>query len=95
MVFEQRVSFPKLVDNLGKITYLLGFRTADINIAACYLIESFEFIGGFVHHKSVKVNHREVIFHNRYVITPAADLYEPKNATGKLSAIYESAEAVI
>lgn len=37
--------------------------------------------------KSEKVNHRKVTFHNRYGITLAADLYEPKNATGKLSAI--------
>ncbi len=34
-----------------------------------------------------KVNHRKVTFHNRYGITLAADLYEPKNATGKLPAI--------
>lgn len=37
--------------------------------------------------KSEKVNHRKVTFHNRYGITLAADLYEPKHATGKLSAI--------
>lgn len=37
--------------------------------------------------KSVKVNHRKITFHNRYGITLAADLYEPKNAEGKLSAI--------
>lgn len=37
--------------------------------------------------KSEKVNHRKVTFHNRYGITLAADLYEPKNATGKLAAI--------
>ncbi len=36
---------------------------------------------------SEKVNHRKVTFHNRYGITLAADLYEPKNATGKLPAI--------
>ena len=36
---------------------------------------------------SDKVNHRKITFHNRYGITLAADLYEPKNATGKLSAI--------
>ena len=28
--------------------------------------------------KSEKVNHRKVTFHNRYGITLAADLYEPK-----------------
>lgn len=37
--------------------------------------------------KSSKVNHRKVTFHNRYGITLAADLYEPKNALGKLAAI--------
>ena len=37
--------------------------------------------------KSNKVSHRKVTFHNRYGITLAADLYEPKNAEGKLAAI--------
>jgi fermentation-respiration switch protein FrsA (DUF1100 family) len=37
--------------------------------------------------KSDKVNHRKITFHNRYGITLAADLYEPKNKTGKLPAI--------
>ena len=37
--------------------------------------------------KSDKVNHRKVTFHNRYGITLAADLYEPKNVKGKLAAI--------
>lgn len=37
--------------------------------------------------KSAKVNHRKVTFHNRYGITLAADLYEPQNYEGKLSAI--------
>lgn len=37
--------------------------------------------------KSDKVNHRKVTFHNRYGITLAADLYEPKNAEGKLPAL--------
>ena len=37
--------------------------------------------------KSDKVNHRKITFHNRYGITLAADLYEPKNAEGKLAAI--------
>lgn len=37
--------------------------------------------------KSEKVNHRKVTFHNRYGITLAADLYEPKNAVGRLPAI--------
>ncbi len=37
--------------------------------------------------KSDKVNHRKVTFVNRYGITLAADMYTPKNATGKLPAI--------
>ena len=37
--------------------------------------------------KSEKVRHRKVTFHNRYGITLAADLYEPKDAAGKLPAI--------
>ncbi len=37
--------------------------------------------------KSEKVNHRKVTFHNRYGITLAADLYESKDAQGKLPAI--------
>ncbi len=37
--------------------------------------------------KSDKVNHRKVTFHNRYGITLVADLYEPKNYTGKLRAL--------
>ena len=37
--------------------------------------------------KSKKVNHRKVTFNNRFGITLVADLYEPKNVEGKLSAI--------
>ncbi|MDE7261662.1 MAG: alpha/beta hydrolase [Oscillospiraceae bacterium] len=37
--------------------------------------------------KSKKVDHRKVTFHNRYGITLAADLYQPKEASGKLAAI--------
>lgn len=37
--------------------------------------------------KSNKVNHKKITFHNRYGITLAADLYEPKNTEGKLPAI--------
>lgn len=36
---------------------------------------------------SDKVNHRKVTFRNRFGITLAADLYEPKDAQGKLPAI--------
>lgn len=37
--------------------------------------------------QSELVDHRKVTFHNRYGITLAADLYEPKNAAGRLGAI--------
>ncbi|MGE8047250.1 alpha/beta hydrolase [Pseudomonas monteilii] len=37
--------------------------------------------------KSGKVDHRKVTFKNRYGITLAADLYQPKNVSGKLPAI--------
>lgn len=37
--------------------------------------------------KSDKVNHNKVMFHNKYGITLAADLYMPVNAEGKLPAI--------
>lgn len=37
--------------------------------------------------KSEQVNHRKVTVRNRYGITLAADLYEPKNAAGRLAAI--------
>lgn len=37
--------------------------------------------------QSDKVDHSKMTFHNRYGITLAADLYVPKNASGKLAAI--------
>lgn len=37
--------------------------------------------------QSDKVEHKKVTFHNRYGITLAADMYTPKNVTGKLPAI--------
>jgi fermentation-respiration switch protein FrsA (DUF1100 family) len=37
--------------------------------------------------KSENVDHKKVTFHNRYGITLAADMYTPKNASGKLAAI--------
>ncbi len=37
--------------------------------------------------KSEKVKHKKVTFSNRYGMTLVADLYEPKNAEGKLPAI--------
>lgn len=37
--------------------------------------------------RSERVDHRKVTFRNRYGITLAADLYQPKNASGKLAAL--------
>ena len=37
--------------------------------------------------RSNKVDHRKVTFKNRYGITLVADLYQPKNASGKLAAL--------
>lgn len=37
--------------------------------------------------KSDKVDHKKVTYKNRYGVTLAADLYQPKNASGKLPAI--------
>jgi len=37
--------------------------------------------------KSDKVNHSKITFHNRYGITLVADMYVPKDASGKLPAI--------
>jgi fermentation-respiration switch protein FrsA (DUF1100 family) len=37
--------------------------------------------------RSAEVDHKKVTFKNRYGITLAADLYQPKNARGKLAAI--------
>lgn len=37
--------------------------------------------------KSKSVNHKKITFHNRYGITLAADLYQPKKINKKLSAI--------
>ena len=37
--------------------------------------------------KSDKVNHKKITFHNRYGITLAADMYKPKEYTGKLPAV--------
>ena len=36
---------------------------------------------------SEKVNYKKVTFHNRYGITLVADMYEPKEYSGKLSAL--------
>lgn len=37
--------------------------------------------------KSEKVQHRKIVFHNRYGISLVADVYEPKQSSGKLPAV--------
>lgn len=37
--------------------------------------------------ESKKVSHKKVVFHNRYGITLAADMYIPKNSDGRLPAV--------
>ena len=37
--------------------------------------------------KSDKVEHKKITFHNRFGITLVADMYTPKNVSGKLPAI--------
>eukprot|EP00833_Pecoramyces_ruminatium_P018503 jgi/Orpsp1_1/1192535/evm.model.d7180000094049.1 len=37
--------------------------------------------------KSDKVDHKKITFHNRFGITLAADMYTPKNSSGKLPAV--------
>ena len=45
--------------------------------------------------KSNKVDHKKVTFINHFGITLAADIYVPKNAEGKLPAIYSGKKAFI
>ena len=54
-----------------------------INVEKRFLTEEWD----KVFPKSDKVDHSKVVFVNRYGITLAADMYVPKNATGKLPAI--------
>ena len=53
-------------------------KTADL-----HLVEEWD----KVFPRNERVDHSKVTFVNRYGITPAADLYKPKNAEGKLAAI--------
>ncbi len=57
--------------------------TSKINVENLKLVKDWD----KVFPKSDAVNHRKVTFVNRYGITLAADLYEPKNYSGKLAAI--------
>lgn len=63
--------------NYGEIT--------DVNIKKENIVLTEEWDKTFP--KSEKVNHRKVTFNNRFGITLVADLYEPKEYEGKLSAI--------
>ena len=57
----------------------------DVNIKKENIVLTEEWDKTFT--KSEKVNHRKVTFNNRFGITLVADLYEPKEYEGKLSAI--------
>ncbi|MBQ7454469.1 MAG: alpha/beta hydrolase [Selenomonadaceae bacterium] len=59
------------------------------NSTSKIVVEKLELVSEWdkVFPKSDKVTHRKVCFVNRYGITLAADLYEPKNFSGKLAAI--------
>ena len=63
--------------NYGEIT--------DVNIKKENIVLTEEWDKTFP--KSEKVNHRKITFNNRFGITLVADLYEPKEYEGKLSAI--------
>ena len=61
----------------------LSVRQGGINVENLELTQEWD----KVFPKSNKVDHQKITFHNRYGITLAADMYTPKNAAGKLSAI--------
>ena len=62
---------------------------ASNNSTSKIVVEKLQLVSDWdkVFPKSDKVKHRKVTFVNRYGITLAADLYEPKNYSGKLAAI--------
>lgn len=64
------------VDNNAKITVTEGTKKMQVTKA-----------WDKVFPKSDKVKHSKVTFHNRYGVTLVADMYEPKDVTGKLPAI--------
>lgn len=89
------VSAQKLRETLGKgdVTAALSLKTAE-NAAAskgANLVKAKELQltdeWDKTFQKSEKVNHKKVTFVNRYGITLAADMYEPKNIKGKLPAL--------
>ena len=64
-------------------------KTSDIREASVIKAEELSLVQEWdkVFPQSNKVSHRKVVFVNRFGITLAADLYEPKNAAGRLPAI--------
>lgn len=70
-------------------TRAIGQEVADNNQMSKRTMEKLELTTEWdkVFPESDKVNHSKVTFCNRYGITLAADMYIPKNATGKLPAI--------
>lgn len=71
--------------DMRKVILLIALVTMSITVKAQELNLTNEWDKTFP--KSEKVNHRKVTFHNRFGVTLAADLYEPKNAEGQLPAI--------
>ncbi|MDE6451831.1 MAG: alpha/beta hydrolase, partial [Odoribacter sp.] len=74
---------------LVNIALLTGCTECKTNQKTCNTMETLKLTQEWdkTFPQSDKVNHRKVTFRNRYGITLAADLYEPKNAEGKLAAI--------
>ncbi|EOB4969984.1 alpha/beta hydrolase [Vibrio fluvialis] len=69
----------------GLVALGVGTMTSSKAIAQSELKLSDEWDKTFA--KSDKIDHQKVTFKNRYGITLAADLYQPKNASGKLAAL--------
>ncbi len=70
---------------IGIVTLIAGTFTMGQAVAESQLQLTDKWDKTFV--QSNKVDHKKVTFKNRYGITLAADLYQPKNASGKLAAL--------
>ncbi len=70
---------------IGIVTLLAGALTMNQAFAESQIQLSDKWDKTFA--QSSKVDHKKVTFKNRYGITLAADLYQPKNASGKQAAI--------
>ncbi len=70
---------------IGIVTLIVGTFTMGQAVAESQIQLSDKWDKTFA--QSNKVDHKKVTFKNRYGITLAADLYQPKNASGKLAAL--------